>query len=219
MNSEISRRDLLGYAAVIGAGVALLPAGAASAEPPPGKQDQQLKSANGWGIETRTDHVSTVWQRPVSGTALAVAVRIGDVEALLVHVVRRFHYEVERLEALDLAGWRDLGTTSRKRPASNLSSGTAVHIRPGAGAKGSYFPLQVETIWDILADCEGLVRWAGADRQVDESLYYLNVGPDSEHLPRVAQKIRDWTDKPGAGAGVLIDTAMPARRKRAAKYR
>lgn len=221
MRSDIARRTVLKHTAAIGAGTAVasvVPTGVASAAPTAAEPKKQPTSANGWGIEDQTDHVSTVWTRSVSGTGLEVALRIGDAEAVLVHVIRRFHYEVERIGAIDLAGWRKLGRTSRKKPESNLSSGTAVRIHPGAGAKGSYFPQQVLTIRDILADCEGMVRWGGDDADVDESLYYVAVGPDSEDLPRVARKIRGWNDTPGAGAGVIVDPSLPSRRRRAARY-
>ncbi|MEE1939620.1 hypothetical protein V1L54_09350 [Streptomyces sp. TRM 70361] len=226
MGSDITRRTILMNTAAVGVGTAVaaaVPTGVATAAPSAGRPEKQPEkrpvSANGWEIEDRADHISTVWTRPVSGTGLETALRIGDVEAVLVHVIRRFHYEVERINTIDLAGWRKLGGTSRKRPESNLSSGTAVRIRPGAGAEDSYFPQQVLTIRDILADCEGTVRWGGDDEDVDESLYYVAVGPDSEALPRVAWKIREWNATPGAGAGVIVDPSLPARRKRVQRYR
>ncbi|MFC4470415.1 hypothetical protein ACFPH6_38995 [Streptomyces xiangluensis] len=172
-------------------------------------------SANGWTLEQEANHVSTVWTRPVSGTGLEVDVRIGDVEAILLHVVRRFHYEVEQLPRIDLAGWQPIGGLGKDRPESNLASGTAVRIRPGAGASGSLFPLQVLTVRDILADCDGVVRWGGDDSPVDESLFYIDRGPDDEQVRGLADRLRRGEATPGRGAGVEVNVLAPSRRSRA----
>ncbi|WP_425588538.1 hypothetical protein [Streptomyces venetus] len=174
-------------------------------------------SANGWILEEEANHVSTVWTRPVPGTGLEVDVRIGDVEAILLHVVRRYHYEVEQLNHVDLAGWQRIGGLEKGRPESNLASGTAVRIRPGAGASGSLFPLQVLTVRDILADCEGVVRWGGDDSPVDESLFYVDRGPDDASVRGLADRLRLAEATPGQGAGVAVDVLAPSRRERAKK--
>ncbi|GGS05314.1 hypothetical protein GCM10010252_50010 [Streptomyces aureoverticillatus] len=214
MQKQMTRRTLVKGAAVIGAASAVgsMVPGVASAVPrrkpgnvPPGELEKLPTSANGWTVEKETNHVSTVWTRPVAGTGLEVDVRIGDVEAILVHVIRRFHYEIEEIPRVDLTGWRALGTLREDGPESNLASGTAVRIRPGAGAKGGFFPLQEVVLRDILADCEGVVRWAGDDTEVDESLFYICAGPDDERVTEVADKLRGWDATPGEGAGVSVD--------------
>ncbi|MGW8065516.1 hypothetical protein ACVV2G_25410 [Streptomyces ziwulingensis] len=90
----------------------------APAAAPVAVPEKDPASANGWTLEKEANHVSAVWTRPVPGTGLEVDVRTGDVQATLLHVVRRFHYEVERLP------------------------------RPGSGASGSLFPLRVRTVRD-----------------------------------------------------------------------
>ncbi|MFD5567252.1 hypothetical protein [Streptomyces cadmiisoli] len=172
-------------------------------------------SANGWPLETEANHVSTVWTRPVAGTGLDVDIRIGDAEAILLHVVRRFHYEVEQLPGVDLAGWQPIGGLKKGRPESNLASGTAVRIRPGAAASGGLFPLQLLTVRDILADCEGVVRWGGDDSPVDESLFYLDLGPDDARVRELADRLRAGAATPGRGAGVQVDVLSRSRRGRA----
>nr|WP_202534787.1 hypothetical protein [Streptomyces sp. SID3212] len=212
----MARRAALKGAAAIGAAVAtssFLPAVAAAAAP--AKPGKPPTSANGWPIESRANHVSTVWTRPVAGTGLGVDVRIGDVELILVHVIRRFHYEIERIQRIDLAGWQAIGTLSRRLPESNLASGTAVRLRPGAAAKGGLFPLQEEVLRDILADCGGVVRWGGDDIEVDESLFYLDAGPDDSRVSGTAEVLRRWQATPGAGAGAEVDIRSAARRGRA----
>ncbi|MGW6899008.1 hypothetical protein [Streptomyces sp. NBC_01718] len=212
----MTRRTVVKSAAVIGAVAAMgsFVPGTASAAPK-GKSQKLPTSANGWTLEKAANHVSTVWTRPVAGTGLKVDVRIGDVELILVHVIRRFHYEVEQIQRVDLAGWRAIGKLDKDLPESNLASGTAVQIRPGASAKGGLFPLQELVLRDILADCEGVVRWGGDDSTVNESLFYIDAGPNDERVRKVADKLRGWDATPGEGAGVEVNVLSPSRRSRA----
>lgn len=220
MQNGITRRTAVkgavvaGVVSAVGSGL-LAPATASAAT------DRRAKklptSANGWTIEKEANHVSTVWTRPVAGTGLQLDVRIGDAEALLVHVIRRFHYEVDQIQTVDLAGWEGIGTLRKGLPESNLASGTAVRIRPGARAKGGLFPLQEAALRDILADCEGIVRWGGDDTPVDESLFYIDVAPDDARVRKVADKLREWNGTPGAGAGVIQNPSDGTRRATARK--
>ncbi|WP_037672520.1 hypothetical protein [Streptomyces globisporus] len=212
MQQKMTRRTVVRTAAVVGAAAALGPVLSATATAAPveavtgavtgsRKPRRPATSANGWTIQTNVDRDSQVWTRSVSGTGLTVPVWIGDVETVLLHVVRRFHYEVEELHAGDLVGWRPAEEVRRRHPESNLASGTAVRIRPGAGAQGSLFPLQTDTVRAVLADCAGVVRWGGDDKPVDESLFYIAVGPLDTRLADLAARIREWNATPGEGAG------------------
>ncbi|MFD7058235.1 hypothetical protein [Streptomyces sp. NPDC059906] len=214
MSAHLNRRSVLAVGTAATAAV-LLPIGAARAAdrttPTPRPRPTGIPlSQNGWAIQTQANHVSTVLTRSVSGTGLRVDIRIGLPELLLLHVARRFHYEVQELRAGELLGWCAIGRTPSTDPASNLSSGTALRIFPGARSSGSYFPQQVERIRDIVADCAGTVRWGGEDDSVDESLYYLTAGPDSGELLRVAPKFEERANRLGAGAGAI--SASSARR-------
>ncbi|MEU1226930.1 hypothetical protein [Streptomyces sp. NPDC005828] len=215
MQQKMTRRTVVRTAAVVGAAAALSPVLPATAAPAAGgtatgavagarKPKRPAVSANGWTIQANTDRDSQVWTRSVSGAGLDVPVWIGDVETVLLHVVRRFHYEVEELHAGDLSGWRPAKEVRRRHPESNLASGTAVRIRQGAGAQGSLFPLQIDTIRAILAECDGVVRWSGDDKPVDESLFYIAVGPLDPRLADLAARIREWNATPGRGAGVTM---------------
>lgn len=170
-------------------------------------------------MERVADDGGNIFTRPVPGTPLAgIAVRMGEVETVLVHVVRRFHYEIDELRKGDVVGWRSPGKVRKGLPESNQASGTAVQIRPGhypSGARGGFFSAQELVIRDILADLEGIVRWGGDDHKPDESLFYIDVGPDDERLIRVADKIRTWNYTPGMGSGVVIDPLQPKRRSAA----
>ncbi|MFC8872224.1 hypothetical protein ACFUAC_31990 [Streptomyces sp. NPDC057148] len=207
MSAHLNRRSVLAVGTAA-ASALLLPTDAATAagriaSAPRTRPTRRPLSQNGWEIQNQANHVSTVLTRSVSGTGFHVDVRIGLPELLLLHIARRFHYEVRELRAGDLQGWSRIGRTPLTSPASNLSSGTALRIVPGARAQGSYFPPQVRTIREIVGDCAGTVRWGGDDDSVDASLYYLAVGPDSEELLRVAPKFQEWSDRLGAGAGVI----------------
>ncbi|MFG1992178.1 hypothetical protein ACGFJ7_19580 [Actinoplanes sp. NPDC048988] len=213
MSLRISRRVVLrtGAAAVV-AGAAL-PTAAARAQAP--SKPRRETSANGWPIQATKDVDSQVWTRTVSGTGLSVPVSIGDAETILLHVVRRFHYEIEQIPSIDLTGWQPAAEVAKGRPESNLASGSAVRIRPGSRAKGGFFPLQELVLRDILADCEGVVRWGGDDEQVDESLFYIALGPRHKRVRTLADRFRGFERKPGAGAGVSVDFLAKPRRSRA----
>ncbi|QIQ03139.1 hypothetical protein [Streptomyces liangshanensis] len=177
------------------------------------------RSANGWEIENTADQDGTIFTRPVPGVPLSgVQVRLGEPEEVLVHVVQRFHYEIDELRNGDVVGWRAPDRVRANRPESNQASGTAVQIRPNfypVGAKGGFFAQQVVVVRDILAELDGVVRWGGDDRDPDESLFYLTVEPGDPRLTGAAQKVRTWRATPGRGAGAVVDVMAADRRKAA----
>ncbi|WP_416071013.1 hypothetical protein [Streptomyces sp. ME08-AFT2] len=177
------------------------------------------RSHNGWEMENVADDGGTVYTRPVPGTPLkGVAVRMGDVETVLVHLVRRFHYEVDSLRRGDVTGWRAPSKVRKGRAESNLASGTAVHVRPDfypVGVRGGFFPQQEVVIRDILAELDGVVRWGGDDPTPDEALFSVDVRPGDKRLAQVAARIRGWQLEPGAGAGAQVNVLSGSRRKAA----
>lgn len=239
MTGSFSRRALLTAAAIGGAVVpALYAASAQSATDPRAlrlqaairriraRNDRVLTgrpSVNGWEMERVADDRGNIHGRDVVGTDLrGVQVRLGDVEAVLFHVVRRFHYEIDELRAGDVVGWRAPAAVRRREPESNLASGTAVRIRPGhypAGVRGGFFPLQEAVIRDILASLDGVVRWGGDDPRPDESLFSVDVPPGDARLMAVGARLRGAEELPAARVGVAIDVAAPARRRAAAALR
>ncbi|WP_432103421.1 hypothetical protein [Streptomyces sp. bgisy091] len=183
-------------------------------------------SGNGWEMQKAVDADGEIVTCPVPGTGLKVALREGDPATLLVHVVRRFHYEIAAIglpgEPDPVQGWvAPSGVRDSGLPRSNQASGTAVAIRPGSyppGVRGGLTEAQRLVVRDIIADTEGLVRWGGDDRPAQEGLFYLVAGPDDRSTARVAAKIRAWDVTPGLGAGVVADMTGSARRRRAARY-
>jgi hypothetical protein len=239
MTVNMSRRVALRRAAFVAAGVAVgsqtlsFPAHAADKDPEPDKIREAIRraqernkrvltstpSTNGWEMEKAVDDHGHIYTRPVPGTPLdGVRMRMAEVEAVLVHVVRRFHYEIDALREGEVVGWRRPGSVRKGLAESNQASGTAVQIRPGSyptGVRGGFYPLEELVIRDILAECESVLRWGGDDGTPDESLFYIDVPPGDERLTKVAQKIRGWSFIPGRGSGVLVDTLQPHRRKAA----
>ncbi|WP_225877402.1 M15 family metallopeptidase [Streptomyces resistomycificus] len=137
-------------------------------------------------------------------------------ETILVHVVRRFHYEIEALRPGDVIGYRTPSTT--KGYETNHASGTAIDIRPDcypAGVRGGFFAPQLAVVRDLLADCEGVVRWGGDFTTPDESHFQIDVPPASPEVKRVADKLRSWNATPGDGAGVTRDPQDTDRRSAA----
>ncbi|MFJ6727162.1 hypothetical protein ACIQPQ_19885 [Streptomyces sp. NPDC091281] len=211
------------------------PAGASGSTTPTGEEirtafrrfergEQRVRtrtaSPNGWEMEKVIDGGGSIATRPVPGTPLTgVAVRTGDVETVLVHVIRRFHYEVGEVRTGEVTGWEGPGTVRKGRTEGNLASGTAVRIRPAfypPGSRGGFFAPELTVIRDVLAELDGVVRWGGDDRHVDESLFSIDVKPGDPLLAEVAGRIRGWNLTPGQGAGTPVDV-QAAERRRAAR--
>ncbi|MFE0106932.1 hypothetical protein [Streptomyces sp. NPDC059009] len=241
MSTDILRRTLLQRSAVVGgaavasaAGPLLLasPAHAAAPATPPapprGSENPDKNriltgrnSTNGWEMEKVADGGGSIWTRPVPGAGFGITARIGDVDTVLVHVVRRFHYEIDELRPGDVVGWLAPNKVPATLPESNQASGTAVAIRPGSfppKVKDGFFAAEQAVVRDILADCEGTVRWGGDDELPYEALFCIDVQPGDPRLARVAEKLRDANATPGQGAGALVDPALPERRRLAAAY-
>ncbi|MFD5337502.1 hypothetical protein [Streptomyces hawaiiensis] len=162
-------------------------------------------SANGWPMEPQADASGAIWTRPVPGSSVSVALRIGEAATVLVHVIRRYHYEIDTLGKGEVIGFRP-ADGSLKGYATNHASGTAVAIRPTwypAGAKGGLFPHQLATLRDILKECQGVVAWGGDFRRPNESHFQIDVPPSDARVKRLAARIRSWEDIPGQGAGTL----------------
>ncbi|MFG3406939.1 hypothetical protein [Streptomyces sp. NPDC048142] len=215
MNNGMSRRTVVRTAAVLSAvaavGLASAPTAASAADTAEsgrqGAAKQPETTPNGWPVQANADHDTQVWTRAVAGTGLHVPVWIGDPEAILLHVVRRYHYEVAEIRSGELTGWQKAGGADTTSPGANTASGSAVRIRPGASAPGSLFPLERTAVRDIVADCAGVVRWGGDDDRADESLFYLDAGPRDPRVRALADRLRESEAAPGQGAGHPVPLA------------
>ncbi|MFH8259370.1 hypothetical protein [Streptomyces roseolus] len=163
-----------------------------------------------------TSHDGIIRQE-VEGSSVAFAVRGGAPATVLAHVVRRFVYEIDStLRSGDVTGHtsgRDVAAAFE----SNYLSGTAIAIRPGSyplGAKNGLFPHELVVVRDILAECDGLVRWGGDEPTPKESHFQIDVGPEDRRLRALAAKIGQWDRTPGKGAGT-VDAFLPSRQRAA----
>jgi len=209
----LSRRRLLavvGAAAGTAASAALPSAASAAPSPAPGPGSAAtrwtaLHSQNQWPvIDPASAGAFRVEGSNATTTLLTSAGKPSDAATTLLHVARRFHYDVAPLAAGDIHGY----TTDRAIAAgfeSNRLSGTAIVLRPQAypvGSTGNLFPYEVATIRRILDDCEGVVSWHGDDPvRPAEGHFSIGVPPGDAGLARVATKIRAWQATPGMGAG------------------
>jgi hypothetical protein len=152
----------------------------------------------------------------VEGSNVAVGIVEGDVATILLHVARRYHYELDGLEQAELTG-HTVDRTVAAAFESNYLSGTAISVRPVVyplGVEGGFFPQEQVVIRDILADCEGVVRWGGDQAPAKESHFQIDVRPGAVALARVASKIRGWSSVGDVGAGAT-DPLAPGRRSAA----
>jgi hypothetical protein len=192
----LGRRQFLGVAGGLAVAVAVgfAPAAVAAAS----------TSANGWPLRHKD-----IQQFKVEGAGVEVALRSGDVAAVLLHVARRFHYEVAMLRP------GQISQTGGGAPfETNYLSGTAFAIRPDlypTGAKGNLFPHELAVVRDILAECEGVVRWGGDfKKSPKEGHFQLDVRPGNLKLAKVARKIGQWG--PSRAAGTPRDVFDESRR-------
>jgi len=212
----ISRRGLLRVAA--GTGVLAVVSGtsitSALATAPSAGQWSGEVSANGWRIDP-----SSVTIHHVQGSAASLGLRRGDAGAVLLHVARRWHYEIAALDTGEGGG--ATGHTTRRTVGadfeSNHLSGTAVALHPTAyplnGSEGLW-PYQESIVRDILADCDGTVVWGGDLTPVKVSHFHIAARPGDRALARVAARLDSVriTARRAQTAGAVADPAAPSRR-------
>jgi hypothetical protein len=175
------------------------------------------KSANGWAMSSEAIAAFTV-----AGTGKSVSLH-SAVAPVLLYVAGRWHYEVLPLtEGTRTVIGHSTGRSPEVDFESNHLSGTAIALHPDAfplGVGGGLWSRQEVVVRDILADCEGVVRWGGDLDPVKQSHFHIDVPPSSQELVRVTEKFRAWELKPGHGPGVVTDPADPARQARARRLK
>ncbi|WP_180687059.1 hypothetical protein [Streptomyces gossypiisoli] len=219
----ISRRSLLGVAAgtgvlAVASGALATPAPAAAPRTGPWAGDV---SANGWRIDP-----AAVTVHHVEGSAASLGLRRGEVAAVLLHVARRWHYEIAALDTGEGGGVA--GHTTRRTVGadfeSNHLSGTAIALHPTAyplkGSEGLW-PHQEAILRDILADCDGTVVWGGDLTPVKVSHFHIAARPGDRALARVAARLDTGraTASRTQTAGTVADPAAPSRRAKARRLR
>ncbi|WP_433295607.1 hypothetical protein ACQP2F_36245 [Actinoplanes sp. CA-030573] len=211
--ARLTRRRLLVTAGAVTTGAAVGLAAAPTTAEAAGTVPAwtKRKTQNGWPTVTAA---RTTTLR-IEGSDATVALLSGDVATVLMHVARRLNYEVVPLASGDAHGHR----TDHQVQApfeSNYLSGTALAVRPRefpAGSAGNLFPAQLLTIRDILAECEGVVRWGGDDKTTPkEGHFQIDVRPTDARLARLAATLTAWSGTPGQGPGTTPDPTAPTRR-------
>lgn len=216
----ITRRSLLGAAG--GAGLIVLLPGPPAHAAPGAITWKRRTSANGWPIEPEA-----VTALRVEGSRATVGLRAGDAATVLLHVARRWHYEIAPLDTGEGGGVAGHTRDRRVRTdfESNYLSGTAIALQRTAyplGGSEKPWPHQEEIVRDILLDCEGTVVWGGDLQPVKASHFHIAVRPGDDALARVAARLdtSGHTSRPRAQtAGAVADPATPARRRRARAMR
>ncbi|MFI1889720.1 hypothetical protein [Streptomyces jumonjinensis] len=217
MVREFSRRRFVG-ATGAAAGVAVLgslgAAGpAAAAAPAASGVWRGNRSANGWPVLEEAEEFD------IEGSGRTVRLAGGDAAVILLHVARRFHYEIDQLRRGDVHG-HTRSRRTRERYESNYLSGTAIAIRPEGypvGVKGGLYPRELVIVRDILVELDGAVVWGGDLSTPKESHFEIALKPGHPKLKGVARKIQGWNDSPGEGAGA-VDAFEPKRRAQAKKF-
>lgn len=212
----LTRRAVLLSAGVIGAGAMVsgaLASPAAAAAPRELRKWRGRRSDNGWSIDT-----DAIERFRVEGSDTTVRLH-ADAAAILLHVARRWHYEISPLEEAGHVSGHRADRTISVTYESNFLSGTAIALHPTRyplGAGDGMWPHQKTVVRDILADCEGVVRWGGDLAPVMESYFQIDVRPGAKDLARVTDALgggRPRTAKQRPGA--VEDPATPARRVKA----
>lgn len=163
--------------------------------------DPQQFSENGWTIEGSCSPDGYIQKRRVGGTGISIFIRIGDAEEALLYVVREINYRIKEIEPGELSGWRPWVDSMARTVYSNLASGTALQVRPGARID-AYNSSEVSILRQILSDGGGLVGWGGDLPRRDESFFYL-LGDGSHDVER-KKKFDKWivaTRSPAQSAG------------------
>lgn len=226
-----SRRRMLASLGLVAGGAAVAvagPVGSAHAAAPaaPAETDPAVPAPRTWTKATTQNGWPVVsagagggyTNLRIEGTSAVVALRPGDAATVLEYVARRFHYEVRALKSGDVFGWTTHHSVTTAYE-SNYLSGTALSILPGlypAGVAGGLYPLEQVVVRDILASCEGVVRWGGDDPDVPkEGHFQIDVPPGASALRDLAAKLSAARTTPGQGAGAFVDPFAAGRRSAA----
>ncbi|MFF0160186.1 hypothetical protein ACFYRY_22025 [Streptomyces sp. NPDC005263] len=222
--NELSRRRVLGAttalagATVLG-GLGSAPATAADRAATPAGSGKatawtKARSANGWKI------LDEATSYGIEGSGRSVRLADGDAATILLHVARRFHYEIDQLRAGDVRGHR----TSRQveQPyESNYLSGTAIDIREPSyplGARAGFYPQELVVIRDVLAELDGVVAWGGDFPVPKESHFEIALKPGHPKVKNIARKITAWNTGPGNEGAGATDAFDAARQKHARTF-
>lgn len=147
-------------------------------------------SQNSWAAGDRS--VIASYQLPGG----KVALRAGDVSIVLLWCANEWHRRVEPLKWPGIWGYAERNIRGSSSTLSNHASGTAIDLNApahplGVAASKTFTAKQIATILEIVAYCEGVVRWGGTYSRPDAMHLEINAGAAA--VKRVADKIRKQT--------------------------
>lgn len=150
-------------------------------------------SQNGWLANDRG--VIASYQLPGG----KVALRAGDVSVVLLWCATEWHRRVEPLKWPGNWGYAERNIRGSSTTLSNHASGTAIDLNApahplGVAASKTFTAKQITTILEIVAYCEGVVRWGGTYSRPDGMHLEINAGAAA--VKRIADKIRNQSSPP-----------------------
>ncbi|MDX3525029.1 hypothetical protein P1P75_00810 [Streptomyces sp. ID05-39B] len=202
----LTRRSVLLSAGALGAGAALGGVFTGPAVAADGTWSAR-RSDNGWAIDP--DDIASF---RIEGSPATVRLH-REASAVLLHVARRWHYEVVPLHSSkDVLGHRT-DRAVRAAYESNYLSGSAIAL---LGAGDGLWPHQEAVVRDILADCGGVVRWGADLSPAAAGHFQIDVGPDAKPFTQLTRAFRDRAvHHNGPRPGAVEDPASPERRAKA----
>ncbi|MBM2622796.1 hypothetical protein JIG36_45580 [Actinoplanes sp. LDG1-06] len=159
---------------------------------------------------------------PIAGARATVALH-RDAAAVLLHIARRWHYEIAPLDTGEggVTGWR-ADAPVEAGFESHYRSGTGIALYPRSyplGGREKLWPHQELVVRDILLDVEGVATWGGDLTPAKAGHFHIAVPADDTTLAAVRARL-DPLHQPESRrqtAGAVTDPATPARRDRARK--
>lgn len=123
----------------------------------------------------------------------SLRVRHGGVATVLQYVAEEFHKRVEPLVWPGCWGY-NYRIIPGSTVMSNHGSGTAIDLnapRHPWHAKGTFTVKQVNTIHQIVRECNGAVRWGGDYVNSTDEMHF-EINQDEAHVNAVANVITQW---------------------------
>lgn len=166
------------------------------------------RSYNGWPASPDPDVIGVDKGFAVEGVSFPGGVKSGDVSTVLRYVLEQFHRHVEALIPGDCWGYEWRRATHSPQSLSCHASGTAADVNAplhGDGASGTFTPVQVDWIHQILRDVGGVVAWR--DDIPDEMHFEIAGTPDQ--VAAAAAQLPHTTQPPTATTGPPTTTGDP----------
>lgn len=155
-------------------------------------------SYNGWPASPDPQAIGVDKGFAVEGVLFPGGVKAGDVETVLRYVLTQFHHHVEALIPGDCWGYEFRNASHSPESLSCHASGTAADVNAplhGDGAHGTFTPVQVDWIHQILRDVGGVVAWRD---DIPDEMHFEIVGTPEQVAAAAAQLPSSATMPPPA---------------------